>query len=312
MPLLLNGNIAGFKSVSYLRFVSFINFDNVTIFSDFDSNWYAVISPYYTTFFIFAAISPLIQLVVFMLKRRFVLWRVKKMSNNDDPDNPYIQKEVNATVVKFPLDFPTECATTTLQFFMTFMYSAFVPLALPIFTFGLLINFVCKRYIILNYTIKIPADESLNGKMISLFPLVILVHGLMGLWARTSAGVFETGAMFSVVSDSVALSGGYLARAATDVAMLAEILLILVWIIFDFTVVTCCNCLQETCKDELELPVTMAAMENMNYADRLKKTNILGSYKIINNPAFKHPYKAYRDLVKRLEKQKRAGANQME
>lgn len=60
LPLILNGDIFGFKSVSYLGFISFINFTKVNVFKDFDRNWFTVISPYYTNFFIIAAISPII------------------------------------------------------------------------------------------------------------------------------------------------------------------------------------------------------------------------------------------------------------
>jgi hypothetical protein len=60
LPLILNGDIFGFKSVSFLTFIDFINFQKVTIFKDFDRNWFAIVSPYYTNFFIIASISPLI------------------------------------------------------------------------------------------------------------------------------------------------------------------------------------------------------------------------------------------------------------
>lgn len=191
LPLILNGSISGFQSVEYLRFVDFIDFDNVTIFKDFDTDWYAVISPYYTTFFIVSALSPLIQLAVFAIKRRLVNWRVTNMCKNDNPESPYIQKEANETSIMFPFDFPTECAIICLQLFMSFMYSALIPLAIPIFTVGLLLSIICKRYIIINYTVRIPADESLNEKMYKLLPWVILAHGLMGLWGRTADGVFH-------------------------------------------------------------------------------------------------------------------------
>lgn len=95
LPLILNGDIFGFKSVSYLKFIDFINFDKVSIFKDFDRNWFAVISPYYTNFFIIASISPLIEIVVYSLKRRFVLWRLRKKCENNDPANPTIQKEAD-------------------------------------------------------------------------------------------------------------------------------------------------------------------------------------------------------------------------
>lgn len=92
LPLILNGDIFGFKSVSYLTFIDFINFEKISIFRDFDRNWFAVISPYYTNFFIIATISPLIQITVYFFKRRFVLWRLRSKCSNMDPANPTIQK----------------------------------------------------------------------------------------------------------------------------------------------------------------------------------------------------------------------------
>ena len=297
LPLILNGRIEGFQSIEYLKFVDFIDFDKVTIFSDFDADWYAIISPYYTFFFIVAAFSPLIQLVVFILKRKFVIWRLKSMCESNDPKDPYIQKEANATSIMFPFDFPTECAIITLQLFMCFMYSSMIPLAMPIFTVGVLLNFICKRYIILNCTMKIPADENLNEKMYKIIPWIILIHGFMGIWARTANGTFTESAYF--VTPDFGYHNKYIDRAISDIALLGATGLALLWIIFDFTVVSFCGALQECCKDELELPVTYAAIENSNYADRLRKSNILGSYKLVNNPTYKHAYKAYKELLKR-------------
>lgn len=109
-----------------------------------------------------------------------------------DPNNVTIQKEADAMIVAFPFDLPAEMAVLCLQFFMCFMYSSLIPLSIPIFTAGLLLTYFCKKYIILNYTIRIPADESLNEKIINLIPFILLVHGLMGVWARTADGVFTT------------------------------------------------------------------------------------------------------------------------
>lgn len=79
------------------------------------------------------------------------------------------------------------------------MYSSLIPLAIPIFTFGMFLALICKRYIILNYTKRIPADESLNQKVINLIPFILLVHGVMGIWARTAQGVFDESAFFKVI-----------------------------------------------------------------------------------------------------------------
>lgn len=186
LPLILNGDINGFISVSYLTFVSFINFDTVAIFKDFDRDWYAIISPYYTNFFIIGSITPLIQLFVFFIKRRIAIWLTVRKCRNDDPNHPAIQKEANSTIIMFPFDFPTDVAVMCLQLFMCFMYSGLIPLSMPIFTFGLFCSYFCKRYLLLNYTVRIPADESINGKVVNLLPFIILVHGLLSIWSHTA------------------------------------------------------------------------------------------------------------------------------
>ena len=66
----------------------------------------------------------------------------------------------------FPFDFPTDVAVLCLQLFMCFMYSGLLPLSIPIFTFGLVLCYFCKRFVILNYTVRIPADESLKDDML--------------------------------------------------------------------------------------------------------------------------------------------------
>lgn len=41
----------------------------------------------------------------------------------------------------------------------------------------------------------------------------------------------------------------------------------------------------------------------MNYADRVRKSNILGSYKLENHPVYRHSYKAYLELMKRIKQE---------
>lgn len=128
-------------------------------------------------------------------------------------------------------------AVICLQFFMCFMYSCFIPLAIPIFTLGVFTTYFCKRYIILNYTKRIPADEGLNEKVVNLIPFILLVHGLMGIWARTSQGFFDDSAFFHVI-DLTILPSGVVQRGVKDIIILGATALVLLWIIFDFTIVT--------------------------------------------------------------------------
>ena len=66
-----------------------------------------------------------------------------------------------------------------------------MPIMIPITTVYLIISFFCKKYIILRYSVRIPADAALSQKTINLIPFVILLHFLMGIWAHTADGVFK-------------------------------------------------------------------------------------------------------------------------
>lgn len=49
------------------------------------------------------------------------------------------------------------------------------------------------------------------------------------------------------------------------------------------------------------MPVQWAAIENAQFADRLNKANILGSYKLANSPQYGHAIKAYKQLLFRAK-----------
>ncbi len=51
------------------------------------------------------------------------------------------------------------------------------------------------------------------------------------------------------------------------------------------------------------MPVQWAAIENQQYSDRIQKVNILGSYKLANNPTYGHAIKAYKELIFRSKKE---------
>jgi hypothetical protein len=88
-------------------------------------------------------------------------------------------------------------------------------------------------------------------------------------------------------------------RIFNDIIILGEPVLILLIIILDLTIFNFIGCLRECCKDELDIPVQWAAVENAQFSERLKKANILGSYKLINNPKYGHALKAYNELISR-------------
>jgi hypothetical protein len=71
----------------------------------------------------------------------------------------------------------------------------------------------------------------------------------MGVWARTTYGLFDDSAFFKVIDVSLLNNVNVASRAITDIILLGATAIVLLWIIFDFTIVTFFNCLRETCKD---------------------------------------------------------------
>lgn len=93
LPLALNANIFGVQFISYLKFINFMDFSRMSIFSDFTIDWYALVSPYYVNMMIIAGFfSPVIGLFVFSLKNCFNQWRIRRMCENTDAEDPIIQK----------------------------------------------------------------------------------------------------------------------------------------------------------------------------------------------------------------------------
>ena len=296
LPLILNGNIFGFKSSTYLQWATFIDFNRLSIFTDFDRDWFAVISPYYTNFFIISALLPILQLLLFYVKRCLITCWVRRKCENTNPHKVTIQKEANSSIVAFPFDYPAEQALIALQLFMCFMYSSLIPLLIPIFTLGLFISFFCKRYILFHLSVRIPANEKLAISFMNMIPFVILVHGLMGVWSHTVPGLFNSSVY--VVSLNITVDSAIVTRALTDLLMLGATALILVWIVVDWLLIGFLSGCRECCKDSLELPVSLAAVENSSFGERIRKTNILGSYKVGNHPEYGHAIKAYKELMK--------------
>lgn len=177
------------------------------------------------------------------------------------------------------------------------LYSGLIPLMIPLLFLGMAWTYLCKRTIITKYSIKIPADESLNESVINLIPFIILLHSLFSIWSHT-AGIFTSDA--PLISFNWTIFNHSLDRIFSDIIILGQAAFILIVIVIDFTLISffkwlgnCC------CKDELEIPVEWAAIENQSFSDRIHKTNILGSYKLVNHPTYGHALKAYNELIHR-------------
>ncbi|CAM5999760.1 unnamed protein product [Sphagnum balticum] len=290
---MLNGNIFGLMSVSYLSFIQFMDFTQMSIFSDFTPNWYALVSPYYLNMIIIAAlVSPFVSLVVFALKHYFTHWKVRRACEHNDKEDPFIQKEANHKITENEFSYAEELSQVYLYLSIAVLYSGLIPLTVPLLCLALIVWYFVKRAIVVKFSVRIPADEALNDSSTNLIPFIILAHALFSLWSHTAPGLFASGA--PLVSFRISFFGGTLDRAFGDVIMLGEAALILLFIVLDYTVFSLVGCLSECCRNELDMPTQFKDIGNAWYSNRLRKTNILGSYKLVNNPKYGHAIKAYK------------------
>ena len=116
------------------------------------------------------------------------------------------------------------------------MYSSMLPILLPITTVYLIVTFFCKKIILLRYSIRIPADEALSQKIITIMPFILLLHFLMGVWSHTVNGVFNTSS-FLIKFNQHFFDGEMNKRIFLDLLMSGGAAIIAIWIIFDYTII---------------------------------------------------------------------------
>jgi len=67
------------------------------------------------------------------------------------------------------------------------------------------------------------------------------------------------------------------------------------------------SCIKNCCRRELEMPIAFKDIQTVQYSARVSKANILGSYKLINNPVYGHAVKAYKEVILKQKKSRMAG-----
>jgi len=108
--------------------------------------------------------------------------------------------------------------------------------------------FVCKKTILLKYSIKVAADETLNESIINILPFIILAHGLFSIWSHTTPNIFQSNVQ--TFSLNLTVFSNKVDRIFEDALMLAEPVLVAVIIIIDYTLVSFFEGLASCCKDE--------------------------------------------------------------
>jgi hypothetical protein len=113
------------------------------------------------------------------------------------------------------------------------MYSGLLPILIPIYTIGLILTFFCKKAMVVKYSIKIPADETLSDSTITILPFILLVHGLFSLWSHTSPGIFDSNA--PLIKLDLKIFESDFNRIFNDIIILAEPALLILIYVLDLT-----------------------------------------------------------------------------
>lgn len=118
------------------------------------------------------------------------------------------------------------------------MYSSFIPILLPITFLYLLTLFHVKKTIILKYSLRIPANEDLSSKTMTIIQIALIVHVLFGLWARTAKGLFADN-LFIFSENEYFNIPLIFNRVFKDVLMLGLTIMIILWAIIDYFFISC-------------------------------------------------------------------------
>lgn len=94
-----------------------------------------------------------------------------------------------------------------------------------------------------------------------MIPFALLLHGLMGVWGRTSPGIFSLSAYFKVLGDDININSSIFNRALLDIILLAATALVLLWIIVYFSIFSCVEGIRNACKDKYTLDLKFAKTE---------------------------------------------------
>ena len=79
----------------------------------------------------------------------------------------------------------------------------------------------------------------------------------MGVWSHTAEGVFGSSAY--IVEFTMDVLGSNFNRAFLDILMLGGVALILVWLVFDYTIISFFGFISDCfCKKDIEIPVQFA------------------------------------------------------
>ena len=111
-----------------------------------------------------------------------------------------IQKDMNENSYGPPYDLTAKYALALNVIFVTLFYSSGLPLVLLLGTASLFLQFWVEKYLLLRYNRKPPVyDVTLNYVVISLLPVAVILHLLIGIWMYGAPEIFPRKVILDLV-----------------------------------------------------------------------------------------------------------------
>lgn len=153
IPLLLNASIFGGRPVLFFSWINFNNFSMLQSYSDFSRSWYAFVAPFYLNFFLIAVLTPWLNLIKISLLRCIKLKRLK------NSEGKTIQKLMNREIIEYSFNLPAEAASVLLYLFFSLLYSACMPILVPLTLLILVSQYTASKIILGRYSRQVSANE---------------------------------------------------------------------------------------------------------------------------------------------------------
>ena len=156
LPVLIYSDLYGIKPASYVSLIKIFipntdmfNMDNYEYYADFTSLWYKNVSPFATNFLI---IDSLILWIKFCVYLCYLSYKNKSLQ---DDEGRILQKKMNEKIVSFQVDVVNETAYVFLVTFMCMIYSAGIPIIVPLGAVSMISRYIINKHMIIHHSKRI-------------------------------------------------------------------------------------------------------------------------------------------------------------
>eukprot|EP01017_Pseudomicrothorax_dubius_P050586 TRINITY_DN9604_c0_g1_i3.p1 TRINITY_DN9604_c0_g1~~TRINITY_DN9604_c0_g1_i3.p1 ORF type:complete len:547 (+),score=72.89 TRINITY_DN9604_c0_g1_i3:67-1707(+) len=182
--------------------------------TDFEPRWYTTIGARILLAQIISTISP--HLIYFSLIPFFKWLRSIRMKS------VVTQAEMNKLCKDPPFDFASRASMTLNVATVTLVFSAGMPILLPITAAGLAVIYWVDKFIVLRYSTKPPMyDARITEAILKLSPLAVVLHLVVGIFMYSAPGILpdKDDPWFDPLKEAYRFSPSHRIKKATPIVL---------------------------------------------------------------------------------------------